>query len=135
MTGTSDDSQPRIVHDCVESVGYRQNRATGKLFTNRRLDETIRLQVDGRSRLVQHQDLRLAQNGSCQTDQLAMSKARSRRRQMFYYRPNDRRILLLHCIFGESELEDSKISLNKRPSIFLKTANQFSSCKVDSLNL
>src|SRR6218665_532736 len=78
MTGTSDDSQPRIVHDCVESVGYCQNRATGKLFANGRLDETIRLQVDGRSRLVQHQDLRLAQNGSCQTDQLAMANARSR---------------------------------------------------------
>src|SRR6218665_1668472 len=78
MTGTSDYSQPRIVHDCVESVGYRQNRASGKLFANRRLDETIGLQVDGRSRLVQHQDLRLAQNGSCQTDQLAMSNARSK---------------------------------------------------------
>ena len=48
-----------VVENGVESVGDGQNSAVGKLLPDRGLDEVVRLQVDGRRRLVQYEHLRL----------------------------------------------------------------------------
>ena len=48
------------VHDGLEPVGDGEDGAAGELGADGGLDEVVGLQVDGRGRLVQDEDLRLA---------------------------------------------------------------------------
>ena len=50
-----------------------EHGAVGELCPDGGLDQVVRLQVHGRRRLVQHQDLGLPQQGAAQTDQLALA--------------------------------------------------------------
>ena len=66
---------PVVVQDGVKSMGYGDDCTLLKLFTNRLLDQGIGLHVNRRRRLVQHQDLGLPQQRSCQTHQLTLTHA------------------------------------------------------------
>ena len=52
-----------------------EDGAVGKLLADRLLDELVCLQVHGGRRLVQHQDLCLAQQRARQAHQLALADA------------------------------------------------------------
>lgn len=43
--------------------------------SDRALDQCVRLVVDARRRFVQHEDLGLAQNSSCDANQLSLARA------------------------------------------------------------
>ena len=70
---------PVVVQDGVKSMGYGDDCTLLKLFTNRLLDQGIGLHVNRRRRLVQHQDLGLPQQRSCQTHQLTLTHATNTR--------------------------------------------------------
>ena len=64
---------PVTVHDSVEPMSDCEDGAVGELSSNRLLDQLVGLEVDGSSRLVQNEDLGLAEDGTCQTDQLTLA--------------------------------------------------------------
>lgn len=69
---------PVVVHDGVETVGNGDDGGASELLSNGPLDECVRVHVDGGSRFVQHQHLRLAQQCSRQAHQLSLSHAETR---------------------------------------------------------
>lgn len=72
-----------IVHDeylvagehRVEAMGDGEHRAVLESLADRVLHQTVGLAVDGRRRLVQHYDARVAQDGARHAHQLALSHA------------------------------------------------------------
>ncbi len=69
---------PVAVEDGVEPVRDREDGAVSELLADRVLDELVRLQVDGGRRLVQNQNLRLAQQRPRQTHELPLPHAAER---------------------------------------------------------
>ena len=66
---------PVVVHDRVEAMGDCDDRRVGELDTDGRLDQVIRLEVDGRRGFVQYEDFRLAEQRPSQTHQLPLTNA------------------------------------------------------------
>ena len=64
---------PAVVHDGVQPVCYREDRALFELITDRQLDERVHLEVDGRRRFVEDEDLRLSEQGPREADQLSLA--------------------------------------------------------------
>lgn len=67
------DTLPVAVHDRIQSMGNSQHRALGKLVSDRLLNEFVCLEVHRSSGFVENEDLCLAQERSCQTNQLSLS--------------------------------------------------------------
>ena len=59
---------PVVIYDSVKTVSYGQNSAVPKLLLYCLLDKLICLEVHGRRRLVQNEDLGLLQKCSGQTE-------------------------------------------------------------------
>lgn len=64
---------PVRVHDRVQSMGYREDRAIFEFRSYRTLDEVVRFQINGRRGFIQHQNLRLPQQSPAQTDELPLA--------------------------------------------------------------
>ena len=72
---------PSLVHDQhsvgiddgVDAVGNGEHRAVAELSANGLLDECVRVEVDGRRRLVQHQNASTTKQCPRQTDQLTLT--------------------------------------------------------------
>ena len=79
---TSNDKRklPRVIHDGIQSMRYRQYGAVFELHSDSVLDEVIGLKVNGGRRLVQHQDLGLPQQRSSQADQLTLTHTTNTRK-------------------------------------------------------
>ena len=69
-------ASPRVVHDGVEPVSDGEDGTVIKLRPDGGLNEIVCFQVHGRCGLVQHQDLRLPQQGPGQAHKLALPDAR-----------------------------------------------------------
>lgn len=52
------DHDPAAAHHCVQTVGDDEGGAAAKRTANGLLDQTIRLSVDGRCRLIQNKNLK-----------------------------------------------------------------------------
>lgn len=66
------------VHDRVQTMGDGEHRAIGEFVANGRLNEFICVGIDVGRCLVQNEDFIVAQNGACQTHQLALAHAEVR---------------------------------------------------------
>ena len=61
------------VDDRVQTMRYRQHSAVCELAPDGSLDDLVSGHIHIRSRLIQHQDLVLVENGSRQTDELLLT--------------------------------------------------------------
>ena len=64
---------PVIIQDGVQSMSDSDHGAFLELRPDGLLNEVVRFHVNSCSGLIQHQDLGLAEQGSCQTHQLSLS--------------------------------------------------------------
>lgn len=68
-------TEPRVIHDSVESVSNGEDGAVFKLSPDGGLDEVVRLQVDGGCGFIEDEDPGLPQESSSQTHQLPLTHA------------------------------------------------------------
>ena len=68
-------ASPRVIHDGVEPVSDGEDGTVIKLRPDGGLNKVVRFQVHGRRGLVQHEDLRLPQQGPGQAHKLALPDA------------------------------------------------------------
>ena len=62
------------IDDRIQPVSNRQHRTVLEAHTHQALDQLIRLVVDTRRRLVQHQDLGLAEQRATDADELSLAR-------------------------------------------------------------
>ena len=62
-------------HDRIETMGDGQHGQVLEVVLDGLLDELVRLEVDGRGRLVQHEDLRFGEDGASDAEELTLAHA------------------------------------------------------------
>jgi len=61
------------IEDGGDSVSDSEHGALLKLSSNGRLQERVRLEIDRGGRLVENEDFRLPQQGTCKAQQLSLA--------------------------------------------------------------
>lgn len=64
-----------VVEDCCEAMRDRENRAACKRRAYRRLYKRVGSEIDGGGRLVEDEDLRVAEEGAREAHKLALADA------------------------------------------------------------